>query len=368
MRIAVPQESAARERRVAVVPDTVGRLVKAGREIVVQRGAGLAAGFPDADYEAKGATLADDFAATVKDADVVLKVQRPSLEEAGQLKSGTVLISFLPVASSADLLARLAQVNVTAFSMEKVPRTTRAQSMDALSSQANLAGYQAVLLGATQMSKILPMMTTAAGTIAPAKAFIIGAGVAGLQAIATARRLGAVVSAFDVRPVVKEQVQSLGALFVETEQVSGEGQGGYARELAEEQQRLVLVAIGKHIKDMDLVVSTAAIPGKPAPQLITEAMVRSMRPGAVIIDLAAETGGNCVLTQPGETVDVAGVSVIGPLNLAAAVPLNASQMYSRNVQTLLDHITTKEGALSVDLADEITKAMVVVHAGTVRTQ
>jgi NAD(P) transhydrogenase subunit alpha len=367
MRIAVPQETAARERRVALVPDTVGRLTKAGREVVVQKGAGLAAGFPDADYEAKGATLADDAGATVKDADVVLKVRKPTLEEADLLRSGSVLISFLPVAESADLLARLAQRQITAFSMERVPRITRAQSMDALSSQANLAGYQAVLLGATQMSKILPMMTTAAGTIAPAKAFIIGAGVAGLQAIATARRLGAVVSAFDVRPVVREQVQSLGASFVEAEQVSGEGQGGYARELAEEQQRQVLVAIGRHIKDMDLVISTAAIPGKPAPRLITEAMVRSMRPGAVIVDLAAETGGNCVLTKAGETVEVAGVTIAGPLNLAAAVPLHASQMYSRNLQTLLDHITTKEGALSVDLADEITGAMVVVHAGTVRT-
>lgn len=367
MRIAVPQESAARERRVALVPDIAGRLVKAGRTVVVQRGAGLAAGFPDAEYEAKGATLAADFGATVRDADVILKVQRPSLDELAALRAGAVLVSFLPVATSGDLLAALAKGNVTAFAMEKVPRTTRAQSMDALSSQANLAGYEAVLLGATRMSKILPMMTTAAGTIAPAKAFVIGAGVAGLQAIATARRLGAVVSAFDVRPVVKEQVMSLGASFVEAEQVSAEGQGGYARELAEEQQRQVLVAIGKHIKDMDLVVSTAAIPGKPAPRLITEAMVRSMRPGAVIVDLAAETGGNCALTQPGETIEVAGVSILGPLNLAASVPLNASQMYARNVQTLLDHITTKEGALSVDLADEITSAMVVVHAGTVRT-
>jgi len=367
MRIAVPQESAAGERRVALVPDTVGRLVKAGRTVVVQHDAGRAAGFPDADYEAKGATVAADFAATVKDADVVLKVQRPSLGEIAAIKAGAILASSLPVASSADLLAGLAQANITAFSMERVPRTTRAQSMDSLSSQANLAGYQAVLLGASRMGKILPMMTTAAGTIAPAKAFIIGAGVAGLQAIATARRLGAVVSAFDVRPVVKEQVQSLGAAFVEVEQVSAEGQGGYARELAEEQQRQVLVAIGKHIKDMDLVVSTAAIPGKPAPRLITEAMVRSMRPGSVIVDLAAETGGNCAMTRPGETVDVDGVSVIGPLNLASSVPLNASQMYSRNLQTLLDHITTKEGALSVDLADEITGAMVVVHAGSVRT-
>jgi NAD(P) transhydrogenase subunit alpha len=293
-------------------------------------------------------------------------VQRPDAGEAAALPADTVLIGLLQPAASAELFATLAQRKVTALSMELVPRITRAQSMDSLSSQANLAGYKAVLLGAGAMVKILPMMTTAAGTIPPARTFVIGAGVAGLQAIATARRLGAMVSAFDVRPVVKEQVQSLGASFVEAEQVSGEGQGGYAKELAAEQQVKVLEAIARHIKDQDLVITTAAIPGKPAPRLITEAMVRSMRTGAVIVDVAAETGGNCECTRPGETVEVAGVTILGPLNLASTIPLNASQMYSRNLQTVLDHLVTKEGALTLDLADEITGAMTVVHQGEVR--
>jgi NAD(P) transhydrogenase subunit alpha len=366
MLIAVPRESASRERRVALVPDTVGRLVKAGHTIRVERGAGAAAGFPDAEYEGKGATLAPDFAATVAGAQIVLKVQRPDAGEAAALPADTVLIGLLQPAASAELFATLAQRKVTALSMELVPRITRAQSMDSLSSQANLAGYKAVLLGAGAMVKILPMMTTAAGTIPPARTFVIGAGVAGLQAIATARRLGAMVSAFDVRPVVKEQVQSLGASFVEAEQVSGEGQGGYAKELAAEQQAKVMDAIARHIKDQDLVITTAAIPGKPAPRLITEAMVRSMRTGAVIVDVAAETGGNCECTRPGETVEVAGVTILGPLNLASTIPLNASQMYSRNLQTVLDHLVTKEGALTLDLADEITGAMTVVHQGEVR--
>jgi len=366
MLIAVPRESAPRERRVALVPDTVGRLVKAGHTVRVERGAGAAAGFPDSEYEAKGATLAPDFAATVAGAQIVLKVQRPDQGEANALPADAVLIGLLQPAASADLFATLAQRKVTGLSMELVPRITRAQSMDSLSSQANLAGYKAVLLGAGALGKILPMMTTAAGTIAPARVFVIGAGVAGLQAIATARRLGAMVSAFDVRPVVKEQVQSLGASFVEAEQVSGEGQGGYAKELAAEQQAKVLEAVGRHIKDQDLVVTTAAIPGKPAPRLITEAMVRSMRSGAVIVDLAADTGGNCECTRPGDTVEVAGVTILGPLNLASSIPLNASQMYSRNLQTVLDHLVTKEGTLKLDLADEITGAMTVVHQGEVR--
>jgi len=249
--------------------------------------------------------------------------------------------------------------------MERVPRTTRAQSMDALSSQATLAGYKAVLLGASALPRILPMMTTAAGTLAPAKAFIVGAGVAGLQAIATARRLGAVVSAFDVRPVVKEQVQSLGASFVEVP-VAAEGAGGYAKELGASEQERVLGAVGAHVKDMDLVITTAAIPGKPAPRLITAEMVRSMRPGSVIVDLAADTGGNCELTRAGEAVVEAGVTIIGAVNLPAAVPFHASQMYGRNVTTLLQHLSTKEGALKLDPADDIANAMLVVHDGKVR--
>jgi NAD(P) transhydrogenase subunit alpha len=257
---------------------------------------------------------------------------------------------------------------VTAFSMERVPRLTRAQSMDALSSQATVAGYKAVLVAASASPRLLPMLTTAAGTLAPAKVFVLGAGVAGLQAIATARRLGAVVSAFDVRPAVKEQVESLGASFVAAEAVTAaaEAAGGYAAELGEDQQRRELELIHRHIREMDLVITTALIPGRPAPRLITGAMVRDMRSGAVIVDLAAEAGGNCELTRPDETVREGGVTVLGPLNLPATVPLHASQMYSRNLQTLLQHLV-KDGALAVDLADEITGAMVVTHQGEIRS-
>jgi NAD(P) transhydrogenase subunit alpha len=249
--------------------------------------------------------------------------------------------------------------------MERVPRTTRAQSMDALSSQATLAGYKAVLVGASLLPRILPMMTTAAGTLAPARAFVVGAGVAGLQAIATARRLGAVVSAFDVRPAVKEQVQSLGATFVEAAAVAAEGTGGYAKELAASEQERVLAAVGGHLRDQDLVVTTAQVPGRPAPRLVTAAMVRAMRPGSVIVDLAAETGGNCELTRAGETVVEGGVSVVGAVDLPSTVPLHASQMYGRNVTALVAHLSS-EGRLQLDPADEIAGPMLVVHGGKVR--
>jgi NAD(P) transhydrogenase subunit alpha len=347
------------------VPDSVARLVKLGHEVVFERSAGASAFHTDRDYEVAGATLADDGSMVLGLSEIILKVQKPSLEEADAIREGAALVSFLAPAASADLLARLAARKITAFSMELVPRITRAQSMDALSSQATIAGYQAVLLGAARLPRLLPMLTTAAGTLAPAKVFVLGAGVAGLQAIATARRLGAVVSAFDVRSVVREQVQSLGATFVEAEQVSAEGAGGYAKELAEEQQRKVLEAVGKHIKDMDLVITTAQIPGRAAPRLITGEMVATMRPGSVIVDLAAETGGNCTLTRLGETVVDHDVRILGPANLASSIPLHASQMYSRNLLTLLQHLL-KDGALNLDLADEITGAMVVVHAGEIR--
>jgi NAD(P) transhydrogenase subunit alpha len=363
MRIGVPRETARHERRVALVPETVKRLVKAGHVVVVERGAGRDAGFPDAEYEAAGARLGD--AAEALGAELVLKVQRPSAEEVPRLADGAILVALLGPATLGDLLQAIAARKVTALAMELVPRITRAQAMDALSSQANLAGYKAVVIGAEAMHRILPMMTTAAGTLAPAKVFVLGAGVAGLQAIATARRLGAVVSAFDVRPVVKEQVQSLGASFVEVP-VQAEGQGGYAKELAEDQQRRVLEAVGKHIVSQDLVVTTAQIPGRPAPRLVTAEMVRSMKPGAVIVDLAAETGGNCELTKAGEAVDAGGVIVLGPVNVPATLAYHASQTYSRNLQSLLGHLLDKEGKPKLDLQDEITGAMVVCHAGEVR--
>ena len=363
MRIAVLKESAPGERRVALVPENVARLVRQGHEVRVEKGAGAAAGFPDGAYEAVGATTWSRREA-LEATEVVAAVSRPSDEEAESLPAGATLIALLAPHLAGHLLRRLAERGVHAMAMERVPRVTRAQSMDALSSQATLAGYKAVLLGAAALPRILPMLTTAAGTLAPAKAFVIGAGVAGLQAIATARRLGAIVSAFDVRPVVKEQVQSLGATFVQAD-VAAEGAGGYAKELGTDEQALVLSAIGRHVKDMDLVVTTAQVPGKPAPRLLTAEMVRGMRPGSVVIDLAAETGGNCELTRPGETVVDSGVTVIGAVNLPATVPFHASQMYGRNVTTLLQHLF-RDGRLQLDPKDEIAGAMLVVHDGKVR--
>ena len=364
MKIAVPKETARGERRVALVPETVSRLKKSGFEVVIQKGAGQEAGFPDAQYASAGATVVDGAREVLAQGELVLKVQRPSIEEVGLIGEGRALVALMQPSGAPEVLEALAKRRVTALAMELVPRISRAQSMDALSSQAVLSGYKAVILGAEAMARILPMLTTAAGTLAPAKVLILGAGVAGLQAIATARRLGGVVSAFDVRPVVKEQVQSLGASFVEAE-VAAEGTGGYAKELAADEQQRVLDTIGKQLPQMDLVISTALVPGKPAPRLVTAAMVRTMKPGAVIVDLAAESGGNCELTRPNEVVDEGGVLVLGPVNLPATLPFHASQMYSRNVQALLGHVAT-EGALTVDLADEITGAMAITHAGEVR--
>lgn len=363
MRIGVPKETVPAERRVALVPAAVQRLARLGAEIVVERGAGAAAFISDADYEAAGAALGDRAAAL--GADLVLKVQRPTPDEAAALAPGAALASLLSPAASAETFAALAARSVSAFAMELVPRTTKAQSMDVLSSQATVAGYQAVLIGASSMGRLLPMLTTAAGTIPPGRAFIIGAGVAGLQAIATARRLGAQVSAFDVRPVVKEQVQSLGASFVEVPQVAAEAAGGYARELDQDQQARVEAALAAHIKDQDLVITTAQIPGRPAPRLISEAMVASMKPGSVIVDLAAEGGGNCALTRAGEVVVAGGVTVLGPVNLPSQIPYHASVMYSKNVQTFVEYIL-KDGALRIDLDDPITGPMCVTHGGQVR--
>jgi NAD(P) transhydrogenase subunit alpha len=365
MRIAVPMETAAGERRVALAPDHVGRLVKQGHELRVQRGAGAAAGFPDEAYRSAGASLHDAARGAAEGAAVVARVRAPDAREADELPAGTLVIGLLAPSRSGPILERLAARGVDALAMERVPRTTRAQAMDALSSQATLAGYKAILLGAAALPRILPMMTTAAGTLAPAKTFVIGAGVAGLQAIATARRLGAVVSAFDVRPAVKEQVQSLGASFVEVPQLAAEGAGGYAKELAAAEQERVLQAIAAHLREVDLVVTTAQVPGRPAPRLVTAEMVRTMRPGSVVVDLAADTGGNCELTRAGETVVEAGVTVLGPVDLPASIPLHASQLYGRNVAALLQHLAP-EGALRLDPDDEIAGPMLVVHAGKVR--
>ena len=362
--IGVPAETAPGEQRVALVPESAAKLIKGGAAVVVQRGAGLRAGFPDEAYTKLGATLADSAAATCANADVVLRVRRPSADEVALIKNGALLIALLQPGANGDLPSTLAARKVSALALEKVPRITRAQSMDVLSSQATVSGYKAVLLGAAALDKFLPMLTTAAGSIRPANVFIIGAGVAGLQAIATARRLGGVVSAFDVRAAAAEQVQSLGAKFIASELVSAgaEDKGGYAKAQAADEAKRTLEAIGKHIVMQDLVITTALIPGKPAPKLITAAMVRGMHPGAVIVDLAAEAGGNCELTKPGETIAVNGVTIIGAMNLAATVPLHASEMLSRNILTLLQHLI-KDGALKLDPAEEITKAMLITHDG-----
>ena len=364
VRIAVPLETAAGERRVALVPAEVGRLVKAGMAVAVERGAGVRAGFADDAYAAAGAQLVDDARALYAGADLVAKVQRPTLDEATLLPEGSALVCLLNPASAAELLPRLAERRIVALALELVPRITRAQSMDVLSSQATVAGYKAVLLGAAALAKFLPMLTTAAGTIPPSRCLVLGAGVAGLQAIATARRLGAQVTAFDVRPATREQVQSLGARFLDVEGVAAEGAGGYAGELAEEQHRRELEAIAAHVRDVDLVITTAAIPGRRAPILLTEEMVQAMRAGSVIVDVAAETGGNCALTRPGETVEANGVTILGPVNLPSTLPLHASQMLSRNVATLLQHLV-KDGQLAIDAADEIAGAMTATRGGEV---
>jgi len=364
MRIGVARETAPRERRVALVPESVARLGRAGFEVRVERGAGEAAFLPDSLYEKAGARLTT--AEEALESDLVLAVRRPSEETAARIRPGATLAALLQPAASASLLRALAARGVQALALERVPRITRAQSLDVLSSQATVAGYKAVLLGAVEVPRLLPMLTSAAGTLAPAKVFVLGAGVAGLQAIATARRLGGVVSAFDVRPAVREQVQSLGASFVEAEVVA-EGAGGYASELAEDAQQRVLRAVGRHIADVDLVVATALVPGKKAPLLVTEEMIRTMKPGSAIVDLAAESGGNTAATRPGETVRVQGVAVLGPLDLAATVPLHASQMFSKNLEALVG-VLTQGGELRLDPSDEIIGSMAVVLDGRSRLE
>lgn len=365
IRVAVPKETAPGESRVAQVPDSIKRLAKLGCEVVVERGAGEAAGIDDAEFERAGATIAPSRAAALADARVVLSVQPPTSSEVAELPVGCLLVSFLPPARAAELVPALAARRVDALALERVPRTTRAQAVDALSSQATVAGYKAVLLGASQSLRLLPMLTTAAGTITPSKVFVLGAGVAGLMAIATARRLGAVVSAFDVRPAVKEQVQSLGATFVDIDGVRAEASGGYAAELARDQEERVREVIERHLPDMDLVITTAQIPGKPAPRLIRAEALARMKRGAVIVDLAADSGGNCAATEAGRTVVAGGVTVMGPQNLAASVPQHASMMFARNVQTLLSFVV-KDAAIHLDLSDDIVSAMLVTLDGSTR--
>jgi len=342
---------------VALVPETVGRLAGAGFELAVERGAGVAAGFSDDAYADAGASLVDN----AYDAEAVVKVRKPSREEAERLRDGHVLIGFLEPLTDREGVERLADRGVVAFAMESIPRITRAQSMDALSSQSTVSGYKAVLLAAERLPRFFPMLMTAAGTVAPAKVLVLGAGVAGLQAIATAHRLGAVVSGFDVRPVVREQVESLGASFLDLGVVGEETEGGYARELTEEEQRLQQERLAERIPDYDVVVTTALVPGRRAPILIPAAAVAGMRPGSVIVDLAAETGGNCELTEAGSEVEREGVTIVGLTNLPATMPFHASQLYSRNVASLLQHLAP-EGELQLDFDDEITAGACVTRA------
>jgi len=357
MRIGVPKERAAGERRVALVPELAGRLVASGFEVLVERGAGEAASFPDAAYDEAGARIVDDVYA---EADAVAKVQAPSEDEVARLREGQVLVGFLQPLTDPDGVARLAARGVTAFAMESIPRITRAQPMDALSSQATVSGYKATLIAAERLPKFFPMLMTAAGTVAPAKVLVLGAGVAGLQAVATARRLGAVVTGFDVRPVVREQIESLGANWLDLGVVGEETEGGYAQELSQEQQQRQQEELEARLPDFDVVITTALIPGRAAPRLIPANAVAAMKPGSVIVDLAAEAGGNCELTEPGEEVVREGVTIVGPTNLPSSMPFHASQLYARNVSALLQHLAP-EGELVLDFEDEITAGACVTR-------
>ena len=369
MKIGIPRETVEGERRVALVPDMAKRLVGGGHTVRVEQGAGVRAGFPDASYADVGVEVVGDAAALWGGVDLLLKIHMPGesggRHEAGSLSDGSVVVGLLQPLQHLEAVEKLAGGNVTSFSLDLLPRISRAQSMDVLSSMSTVAGYKAVLLGAAAIGRFFPMLVTAAGTIAPSKVLIMGAGVAGLQAIATARRLGAVVHAFDVRPAVKEQVESLGARFLEIETIEGaETAGGYAKELSEEQNKRIRELTHEAAKAADVVITTALIPGKPAPLLITEEMVADMKPGSVIVDLAAEAGGNCALTRAGEDVTAGGVTILGPVNLPSSMPTHASQMYSKNITTFLDHLLD-EGELKLDFEDEITSATCITHEGKV---
>ncbi|HUZ83255.1 MAG TPA: Re/Si-specific NAD(P)(+) transhydrogenase subunit alpha [Gaiellales bacterium] len=368
MRVGVPREHTAGEHRVALTPDTVQRLAGAGTEVAIERGAGEAASLPDEVYRDAGAAVVDrdELLAT---ADVLVRVGRIEPADLAGMRPGTTLVGYIWPLTSPELVAALAEARITAFGMESVPRVTRAQRMDSLSSQSTVAGYKAVIVAADTLPRFFPMLMTAAGTVAPAKVLVLGAGVAGLQAIATARRLGAVVSAYDTRPVVKEQVQSLGAMFVELDlgDAGGQDARGYATELSEEQQRRQREQMAAHIAGSDVVVTTALVPGRPAPRLIPADAVAGMKPGSVIVDLAAETGGNCELTEPGETVVRHGVTIVGERNLPATMPLHASQMYGRNMLAVLDHLIV-DGSVQLDFEDEITADAVITHDGRVTTR
>ena len=360
--LGIVTEKTAGEARVALVPEIATKLQKTGVHVLIERGAGHAAQFPDESF--KDVELASDADTVLARSDVLLKVQPPTLDEVAKLKSNATLVSYLQPHAQVELVKALRDRRITSFAMELIPRISRAQSMDALSSQAAVAGYKAVLIGANTLDKFLPMLTTAAGTIRPAQVLVLGAGVAGLQAIATAKRLGAVVEAYDVRSATREQVKSLGAKFVDTG-VSAEGQGGYARELSAEEKAKQQEVLEKHVASADLVITTAAVPGRPAPRLIRKEAVARMKAGAVIVDIAAESGGKCELTRAGEIVLVNGVRIVGPVNLASQLPYHASEMYARNLFNLLQP-ALKNGEFKIDWSDEVFASSVLTHEGVIR--
>jgi NAD(P) transhydrogenase subunit alpha len=369
MKIAVPRETAQGETRVALTPQIAGQLVADGLEVLVQAGAGEASSNLDEAYADAGATIVPDAAQLYSQADVVLRVGRPSDEEVEMLREGTILIGTLGTLAKPELAQKLAKAGITAISMDAIPRITRAQSMDTLSSQATVGGYKAVLLAAERLPKFFPLLTTAAGTIRPARGIVMGAGVAGLMAIGTARRMGAVVEATDVRPVVKEQVESLGGTFIEVEmteeeKAKAETAGGYATEMSDDYKRRQAELIAERVKEADFIITTALIPGRPAPRLVTDEMVKSMKPGSVIIDMAAEMGGNVEGTEPNKEVVRHGVRIIGITNLPATMPGSATQMYAKNLQTLIKHLVS-DGKFELDFDDEITKGATITHGGKV---
>lgn len=361
LKIAAPRERASGERRVAIDPGIMVKLKQLGLDVLIEQGAGSAAQIADSAFQ--GATLVDSAQNLYQQADIVLKVQAPNAEEVTQLKNGSVLIGALNPYNNLDLLKQLRDKQITSYAMELIPRISRAQSMDILSSQAAVAGYKAAIMGADLSTRFFPMLTTAAGTIRPSKVIVIGAGVAGLQAIATARRLGAIVEAYDVRSATKEQVQSLGAKFIELG-ISAEGTGGYARELTEDEKRKQQEELAKHIATADVLITTAAVPGRPSPKIIPDSTVAGMKKGAVIIDLAAEGGGNCTLSKPGETIEHNGVVIHAPLNVASQVPVHASEMYAKNLLNFLS-LMIKNGEYQPDFNDEIIAGACLTRDGVI---
>ena len=368
MKIGVIKEIEFGERRVALIPEVVGRLVKNGLEVLIESHAGESSFFANSAYEEVGAKIINDKDFLISESDILLKVGAPREEEVSSFKKGQITIGFLNPLGRPELIRRLAHQGVTAMSMEMIPRSSRAQSMDALSSQASIAGYKAVLIAAAALPKYLPMLTTAAGTIPPAKVVVLGAGVAGLQAIATARRLGAQVEAYDIRPAVREEVQSLGAKFIDvTLQEDTTAAGGYAKEISEAAKQHAQVILAKHIKDADIVITTAQVPGRKAPVMVSDAMIAQMKRGSIIVDLAGEQGGNCEGTEAGKDVVRHGVTIISPINLPASMPIHASQKYAKNLLNLLNHLI-KKGELNLDFEDDIISSTCITHAGEIRNQ